>query len=209
MYTGAESQAQTIALFGGASSVVHVHGAAFANAAFIPRRSCVHEVTTFTSLNRTTRGIWRTNGPWMVGWAPETMRLVMHVVPLAEVLAHNSALDANWALTLNNWRFEWKRYKGSHDHLLKSMSFPVSDAFAATLARSVATCDRVWADEGRDAAPGVVRFANPCRMFARCAFTMNGHGWFHKEWKPTANDTQMLTVDATGTYVPTNLDSSK
>ena len=55
VYTGQESQLVTISLFAGASSVIHVHGAAFANAAFIPHRACVHEITTFTTLNSTSR----------------------------------------------------------------------------------------------------------------------------------------------------------
>ena len=138
--------------------------------------------------------MWRTNGDLMLAWSPSIMRLVMHYVPLAAVLAHNNASGGLWGELSEGW---W-RHRNSHDHALKGMFLPMTPAYVAELAASVAVCDRIWADEGRDAAPGVVRFL-PIQA-TRPRTRRNG------EMIPIKPAEAFETVNASGVYALTRLD---
>ena len=153
-YFGNETQLETLHLFGAASSLIHVHGAAFANAAFIPDRSCVHEITTFATLN-STEVIWRSNGFYVTAWSP-LIRLALHYVPLAELLRSN---NRSFDKTASREQDRWDRLHSTNDRLIKGFAhFPIAGKVLHRLGRAVLACDAVWCVEGRDAAPGTVRF---------------------------------------------------
>jgi len=58
-YSGSESIVRTFSLFMNAAGTIGYHGAAFVNAIFTARPSCIMEVTTYSDLNDLNE--WRTN----------------------------------------------------------------------------------------------------------------------------------------------------
>lgn len=93
-WDGAGDRLDQLQLFSGAETVLGFHGGGLANAAF-SRYACVHELSTFRTLDTDERGVlWASNRAAVVQHA-KTLSWHIHLLPLNQLLEQNRGINVN------------------------------------------------------------------------------------------------------------------